>query len=89
MPYHHTIRSIFRVELNVNTIKTVLESLLKKKYTEDIDDPDSNFWEYVIELEHDFNYNENPNPLTFWDWFNDNYNMPNEWDNIEKYFVDL
>ena len=89
MPYHDRISSTFMVQLNVNKIKKELERLLEKKYTEDIDDPDSNFWEYVYELECDFNFNENPNPLTFWDWFIVNYNIGYEWDNIEKYFVDM
>jgi len=88
MPYQNKISSTYMVQLNVNKIKKELETMLEKKYTESIDE-DSKFWDYVYELESDFNYNDNPNTLTFWAWFYDNYKTQVEWDEIEKYFVDL
>ena len=90
MPFQDTECVTFITQLNVNVICEELETMLEKQYTEDIDEG-SKFWQYVYELEFQYNcyLSSNPtNPLTFWDWFLDNYNNIYAYEEIEQYFVD-
>ena len=91
MPFQSDTRcGTFMVQLNVSVICEELQRMLEKEYTQDIDEG-SMFWSYVYEIEFEFNcfINSNPTkPISFWDWFIDNYNSIYAFNQIEDNFVD-
>ena len=89
MPFQADTRCPFvSIKLNVSVVCETIEDVLKRDYTEDINEG-SVFWIYVDFLEDQFSveYSRDPN-LNFWEWLPENYNEVRYWDGIEENFKD-
>ena len=77
MPFNADTRAgLFSVELNISSIVEELENLVEKTLICQDYEKGGVVWKYVYDLENHYSahMNRKNDPVSFWDWFTNNYN---------------
>ena len=85
----------FQIELNICYIVELLENILEKDVSPEVDfndksifnDKSNKFWLYCHQLEMDYNP-ESPSFTDLFCWFLDNYDNVESWKDIQDLFID-